>query len=338
MAEILVIHAESVAPWYNLAVEEYLLDSVTEYQFILYLWQNRNTVVIGKHQNPWKECRTRLLEAEGGCLSRRISGGGAVYHDLGNLNFTFVMSRNAYNLEKQLDIILKAVRNLGIPSGKNSRNDLTVNGGKFSGNAFCFRRKSVYHHGTILVSCDLEKMAKYLEPSPENIRSKGIESVRSQVANLSEYYPGLTVNRMKQELIREFTKAYTEAGSDAAPLMRSSGSLDQAVIRQLECKYASWEWRYGEAPKFDLEISTHFSWGEIGIGLKLEKGIIREATVYADAIDAAFIGTLAEALKGTAFQGPKMAECIRHLNPDHTDQTGRSMQDDIANWLLMKDF
>lgn len=335
MADIFIVNSKSVDPWYNLAVEEYLLDTAAENQSTLYLWQNRNTVVIGKNQNPWKECQTKILEEEGGYLARRLSGGGAVYHDLGNLNFTFIMNRDAYNLEKQLGIILRAVQDLGIPAVKNGRNDLTVNGSKFSGNAFCFRRNNAYHHGTILVAGDLEKMAKYLQGSPEKIRSKGVESVRSQVVNLQEYCPGLTIAIVKNELNREFVKTYSEDSIAESVIIQSAYSLDQAAIRHLYRKYASWEWRYGETPNFVLEMSTRFRWGGIEIGLKLEKGIIREVTAYSDAMDGAFTGMLPQALTGKVLHGTVMADCIRNLNLDHERCF---MQEDIANWLIMQDF
>lgn len=173
MPETLIYKSDSLDPWYNLAVEEILLDTVRD-GFILYLWQNRDTVVIGKNQNPWKECRVRMLEKDGGYLARRLSGGGAVFHDLGNLNFTFLMNRSDYDLEKQVNVILTAVRSLGIPAEKNGRNDLVINGRKFSGNAFCFRKNSAYHHGTILVSSSLEKMTKYLQVPEEKSDPKGL--------------------------------------------------------------------------------------------------------------------------------------------------------------------
>jgi lipoate---protein ligase len=335
MNESLIFKSDSFDPWHNLAVEEILLDMVGENQYILYLWQNRDTVVIGKNQNPWKECRAGLLEQDGGYLARRLSGGGTVFHDLGNLNFTFLMSRANYNLEKQTAGVLAAVKKLGIAAEMNSRNDLTLDGCKFSGNAFCFRKNNAYHHGTLLIASDFEKLAKYLQVSKENIRSKGIESVRTRVVNLTEYRPSLTIEMMMDALCQEFTKIYGGDPGGSSLNVKSTDSLDQSAIQKLYQKYASWEWRYGETPKFALEIATRLTWGEIKIGLQLENGIIHEAFVYSEALDEAFIGMLAQTLRGVIFSGPVMAEGILNMN---IGKERLQMQNDIADWLKLKDF
>lgn len=326
-----IFQSDSYNPWYNLAVEEFLLDTVKENQYILYLWQNCNTIVIGKNQNPWKECRPGMLERDGGYLARRLSGGGTVYHDLGNLNFTFLMSREHYNLEKQTGVILAAVRKLGIPAEMNGRNDLTVDGRKFSGNAFCFRKNSAYHHGTILVSSNFEKLVHYLQVPEEKIRSKGIESVRSRVVNLTEYNHSLTIDTVVKTLIQEFTLAYGEAPGG----VQNVQSLDQAVIRKLFEKYASWEWRYGEVPNFDMEISTRFAWGGIEIGLKLEKGIVVEAFVYSDALDVEFIEMIPEVLKGAPLNAVVLGDRLSQMKAEGFRWT---MREDIVQWLKSKNF
>jgi len=171
-----IFYSEEYNPWYNLALEEYLIDRVEEDEIILYLWQNEHTVVIGRNQNAWKECRcSKLEERDGGYLARRLSGGGAVYHDLGNLNFTFLMERDDYDLHKQLSVILDAVKKLGIEAEFSGRNDLTAQGKKFSGNAFYFGTDKAYHHGTILYDTEIEPLLEYLSVSSEKIKTKGIE-------------------------------------------------------------------------------------------------------------------------------------------------------------------
>lgn len=326
-----IFRTHTLDPWWNLAVEEYLLDRVEPGECILYLWQNQNTVVIGKNQNPWKECRTELLENEGGKLARRLSGGGTVFHDTGNLNFTFVVDRENYDLERQVKVILSAVNNLGIEAEMSGRNDLTADGRKFSGNAFCFRRTGAYHHGTVLVSADLEKLTRYLQVSDEKIRSKGIESVRSRVVNLSEFKPALTIEEMAEALMIAFRENY---GGDPK-VTGGFEDMDRGVLEELYRKYSSWEWRYGEAPKFDIDMDTRFPWGGMEIGLQLEKGQVVQAKVYSDALDEEFVGRIPDLLLACQFGSMCLAESVRKA----ADTKEREqMAEDIADWILAKGF
>ena len=147
VTKLIYIESDQVNPYKNLAVEEYLLLHCEPQECILYLWQNQNTVVIGRNQNAWKECKVESLEENGGHLARRLSGGGAVYHDLGNLNFTFLVNKDEYSLEKQLQVIINAMGRLGLKAEKSGRNDILIDGKKFSGNAFYEQEKHCYHHG-----------------------------------------------------------------------------------------------------------------------------------------------------------------------------------------------
>lgn len=325
-----IVRVNTLDPWWNLAVEEYLLEHVEKGMAILYLWQNQNTVVIGKNQNPWRECRTELLEKEEGKLARRLSGGGAVFHDIGNLNFTFAVGREDYDLERQVRVILAAVRKLGIEAEMTGRNDITVNERKFSGNAFCFRKYRAYHHGTIMVSADMSKLARYLQVSEEKMRSKGVQSVQSRVINLSELQESLTIEETSQAMMQAFREEY---GRQA--LETGIEWMDKAILDQLYQKYSSWEWRYGEAPKFDIDFSAHFTWGGVQVGLNMDKGRVAKASVYSDAMDEEFIDMLPQALQGATLKSADLAERIRSLEVNDAREL---MVEDIAQWISGKEF
>ena len=159
------ITTDCTDPYRNLAAEKLLTRDVREGECILFLWQNRRTVVIGRNQNAWEECRVRQLEEDGGHLARRLSGGGAVYHDLGNLNFTFAVRKNDYDPEKQSDVIRRAAEKLGIAAERTGRNDLEAGGRKFSGSAYYETRGRCFHHGTVMMDVDTDALAAYLTVS-----------------------------------------------------------------------------------------------------------------------------------------------------------------------------
>lgn len=185
-------------PWHNLAVEKYLAGQIKKGDIMLYLWQNERTVVIGRNQNALRECRAQLLEEEGGCLARRTTGGGAVYHDLGNLCFTFLASPEVYDLEKQLKVIQHACRKFGIETSFSGRNDIiTEEGFKFSGNAFSKTSQCSIQHGTLMVNVDVSQLGKYLTPSKDKMKAKGVKSVQSRVCNLQDLNPEVTTDDMR---------------------------------------------------------------------------------------------------------------------------------------------
>lgn len=332
MVKSKVLITDTKDPWWNLAVEEYILYSLEKDEYILYLWQNQNTVVIGKNQNAWRECKTDVLEKEGGKIARRLSGGGAVFHDLGNLNFTFLVNRKNYDLEKQVRVIQRAVTKAGIDCEMSGRNDvITKDGRKFSGNAFCFKKDNAYHHGTIMVSVDMDKLTRYLQVSGEKLKSKGVQSVQSRVVNLTEFNPDLTIEKM----IGYMTEAFEEIYETKAERLYNTDGMDREKLNELYQKYSSWEWRYGESPKFDIELSQRFSWGGVTIGMQLENGIIRKTTVYSDAMDEEFIGLLPEAFDGSIFKSDIMSDRIKSVGTKYGRQ---DIADDIAKWIEDKGF
>ena len=300
-----IYEGQSYDPHYNLAVEEYLLESVEPGQCVLYLWQNRNTVVIGRNQNPWKECRTTLLEQEGGHLTRRLSGGGAVFHDFGNLNFTFLMCLEDYSVPRQMEVIRSAVASLGIPAEVSGRNDILAQGRKFSGNAFYKNGRQAYHHGTLLVAADMEKLGRYLHPSRAKLKAKGVESVRSRVVTLQELNPAVTVDSLKKALQEAFSNVYG-LPVEALP----SAWLDEAAIGQLTQRNRSWQWNYGQKLPFTFECEDRFSWGEVQAQLQIEHGIIQNAKLYSDCLEEDMIPQWEKRLTGCRFEWQSLGAAL----------------------------
>ncbi len=293
-------------PHRNLAMEELLLNRVQDCA-ILYLWQNQNTVVIGKNQNPWKECKTALLNQEGGILARRLSGGGAVFHDLGNLNFTILLPREDYDLDRQFGVIAGAVESLGIPVERSGRNDLLAGGQKFSGNAFYKAGDRAYHHGTLMVEADLQKLGRYLSPSKLKLQAKGVDSVRSRVENLSHWKPGLRVEDLKQAMQQAFSQVYDLPLEPMAP-------LEEEDVQTLTARNAGWDWNYGRKIPFTATLEARLSFGGIELGLTVEGGIIQSAVVYTDAMDDSWKKPLENALTGCRFQKEALREKVFPLN------------------------
>ncbi len=294
-----------VDPYVNLSIEEHLLRTVDTESCILYLWQNQNTVVIGRNQNPWVECRTELLHAEGGKLARRLSGGGAVFHDIGNLNFTFVMAEENYDLSKQLNVIRTACADCGIHAEFTGRNDLTVNGSKFSGNAFYHSHGKAYHHGTILIHADIEKLSRYLSPSKAKLQAKGVASVRSRVVNLNTFAPSLTCDMMKEKMRLAFSAEYDLPYSN----LTLQAETD-AQIQALTLRYGSHDWLYGTPLPFSFSCEGRFDWGSIQLNLQVNKGVIVDTSVYTDSMQWDLPDAVRNCLNNCAFHTAEIKNAL----------------------------
>ncbi|MEE3459583.1 MAG: lipoate--protein ligase [Candidatus Faecousia sp.] len=312
--QLLVCRSRGTDPYENLALEEALLHRVGAGELILYLWQNERTVVIGRNQNPWKECRTALLAEEGGHLARRLSGGGAVFHDRGNLNFTFLVRETDYDVSRQLSVIETACRSLGIPVERSGRNDLLADGRKFSGNAFYKHEGRCYHHGTLMVDVDTDLVQRYLSPSKAKLEAKGVDSVRARVVNLKEFVPDLTVQRLASALISALPAVYS--AGEGIPAIQD---LDPKVFNlgDLRAKCASDAWLYGPKLPFTLSVEERFSWGGVELQLNVNEGVIRLAKVYTDALDETLAQKLEAVLPGCPFRSDALLDALNRTDlPD----------------------
>ncbi len=295
-------------PYRNLAYEEALLESTAlANTCVLYLWQNAKTVVIGRNQNALAECDIGALERDGGRLARRLSGGGAVYHDLGNVNFTFVYDKKDEDIGRQTAVIARAARLFGLSPERTGRNDILLDGRKFSGNAFYTRGERAYHHGTLMLAVDTDALSRYLIVSPEKLQSKGIASTRSRVVNLSELSPGITTDAMQNALLRAFGAEYRQPVT-ALPLDKTP-TVSETNVR----RYASYDWLYGRAISYTWQTEKRFPWGGVQICLQCDRGRIQDCRVYSDALCQDIILALPGLLRGRRFIASDMIEALEPL-------------------------
>ena len=323
---ITYIERTQTYPYSNMAVEEHLLFNCRKDECILYLWQNRHTIVIGRNQNAWRECLVSKLEEDEGHLVRRLSGGGAVYHDLGNLNFTFLVTKENYDLDKQLQVIVQAIDKFGVKAEKSGRNDILIDGKKFSGNAYYETGSQCYHHGTIMINVNISELSKYLTVSRQKLQSKGVESVKSRVANLKEFNLEITVEKLKKKLFEAFEEVY----GLKADIIKTE-DLDRKDIEERTKKFESWKFIFGKKIDFEYEISNRFDWGEILLQFKVDAGIIEETGVFSDSLKTDFILGLAPILKGIRYEKKEISSRIANISLD--DNMEITMKNDIVSWI-----
>lgn len=274
------IELKTTDPAFNLAAEEYVFEHLSRDYAYFMLWQNRPSVILGKHQNAFAEVNTEYARENNIQVVRRLSGGGAVYHDLGNLNFTFIRDEESSRLDLAVfcEPVAAALRVLGVPAQVNGRNDITVEGQKVSGNAQYVREGRVMHHGTLLFSADLDAAGKALTPSVKKLSSKGVASVRSRITTLSPYMPmGVTLQDFKRLLLEELFM-----GQPMEPFTLKDTDI-VAIEALKKDKYSSPHWNYGQSPPCDLVYEGRIDGcGTVELRLSVKQGLISKASFYGD--------------------------------------------------------
>ncbi len=319
--------AEGDDPYENLALEKILTLGVKEGECILFLWQNRDTVVIGRNQNAWEECALERFRARGGRLARRLSGGGAVYHDLGNLNFSFAARKEDYDPVRQTEVILRAVRALGVPAERTGRNDIEAEGRKFSGSAYFEKSLRCCHHGTLMMDVDLERMEEALTPPRAKLSSRGVSSVRKRVVNLKSFRPSLDRAMLESALLEAFREVY-----GLAPAQRSAP--DGEEVRRERALMASDEWILGRCIPFSAAAEKRFPWGGVRLEMAVREGSVREAACLSDAMDADMIRMIARALEGCPYESGAMARRVLDAVPAPGEAQRERMAADVADMIL----
>ncbi|CAG9298094.1 lipoate--protein ligase [Celerinatantimonas diazotrophica] len=334
MHEYRVLVSQSHDPWFNLAVEECIFRAMHN-QKILFLWQNDNTVVIGQAQNPWKECNIRKMDEDGVKLARRSSGGGAVFHDLGNSCFTFMAPKPGYDRQVSTQIILNALLSLGLSVQASGRNDLQVEleGGevrKISGSAYREAKDRGFHHGTLLLNAQLSRLADYLNPDPKKLKSKGIRSVRSRVMNLCQINPQLNHERISQQ-IRYAFEQYYQCGPIEPEIISKDSFPDLPGFAERFALQSSWDWNYGKAPEFSHYLNERFDWGSIELHFDVKKGHLEQVKIFTDSLNPKPLLALEACLVGQPYQGEVLQQKI--LTAPEPILSDPQCQD-VAYWLV----
>lgn len=289
----MILYNTSTDPYFNLACEEYLLDSDIREEIFM-LWRNAPTVVIGRNQNAYAELNADFIASNHIAVVRRLTGGGAVFHDLGNVNYSFITPEaGATNLdfERFCKPVIAALGSMGLEACMSGRNDILADGRKISGTAQCVRNGKILHHGTLLYSADMTRLAGALNVNAAKIQSKGIKSVRSRVANICDLLP----EDKRMPVTAFIDTLFNYFGGSPAML---SPEMVQAVQKLSDEKYSKWEWNYGQSKQYSMERSQRFDFGTVEILLDAEKGVIQNIQFRGDFFGRRDVSELSGLLTG----------------------------------------
>ncbi|MDD2707445.1 MAG: hypothetical protein PHV34_05490 [Verrucomicrobiae bacterium] len=265
----------SLDPHWNLALEQGLGGALKHHPVIFLIWRCRDAVIIGKNQNPWIECNLPAMQKDGCLFARRHSGGGAVFHDKGNLNFSFITRPDHFNLSRQFNVILKILSGFGLRPQLTDKYAITVNGKKVSGSAFCHRKDFRLHHGTLLFNANLDRLRRFLLPTLSGVQTHAIPSLHSTVVNLRQVVsPSISMKDLRDELLLGFQEEYGAAAScDLDPDEPLPPFLNAATLTENSHRLAGWEWLHGMTPSFRASLPLG---PRQHVDCQVEHGIIRQ--------------------------------------------------------------
>lgn len=301
--------SSSTDPRFNLAMEQYLFEEAPERGPWFLLWQNDNAIIVGRNQNTGAELDGEYTRANGIQVVRRTTGGGAVYHDLGNLNFTVIAdgrSSAELDLHRFCQPVAAALKRLGVPVEVSGRNDMLIDGKKFSGNSQRIWRGRILHHGTLLFDSDLTVLSKALRVSPDKLLQKGVASVRSRVTNMKDYLPQTVTLREFWGLLAD------EVFGGKAPQPYRFTSKDLKRIEEIKCsRYDTWEWNYGQSPEYDVKKEARIpGCGKLELQLRVTKGRVASCKIYGDYFGSRNSAEVERALLGCPLEEKAVKEAL----------------------------
>ncbi len=316
-------------PRINLAIEEYALKNLDINETYLLFYINEPSIIIGKNQNTVEEINTEYVEGNGIHIVRRLSGGGAVYHDLGNLNFSFITKDDGesfHNFRKFTEPVVAALRKLGVNAELSGRNDLLAEGRKISGNAQFSTKGRMFSHGTLLFNSEMDHIVSALRVKKDKIESKGIKSVRSRVANISEFLE----EKMEIEEFRSLILQNIFEGEEIKEYVLTEEDWEK--IHQLSKeRYQNWEWNYGKSPKFNLQHSHRFPVGQIDVRLEVNKGIIENCKIYGDFFGVGDVTDIEKKLINVRYEKSELEEALKEM--DTTYYFGNISKEEFINLI-----
>ncbi|MCY7968684.1 lipoate--protein ligase LplJ [Bacillus haynesii] len=303
-------------PRINLAIEEYCLKHLDPEETYLLFYINQPSIIIGKNQNTIEEINTKYVDENGIIVVRRLSGGGAVYHDLGNLNFSFITKDDGnsfHNFKKFTEPVVAALKKLGVDAELSGRNDLMANGRKISGNAQFSTKGRMFSHGTLLFDSEIEHVVSALKVKKDKIESKGIKSIRSRVANISEFLDQkMTTVEFRSMLLRYIFD--TEGEIPEYKLTEKDWEIINQISKE---RYQNWDWNFGKSPKFNLQHSKRFQAGSVDIRLEVQKGVIRECKIFGDFFGVGDVSDIEEKLTGVQYERKAIEEALQGVDIKH---------------------
>ena len=303
---MLFVFNENTDPYFNMAAEEYLVQNLSEEVFMI--WRNHNTIVVGRNQNTLSEIHYEYVKEHGIQVVRRMSGGGAVFHDMGNVNFTFVVNSgdDFSNYKRFCEPVIGFLQTLGVTATLSGRNDILVDGKKISGNAQYMHRGRVMHHGTLLFNASGDRLSEALKVSEDKIKSKGIKSVRSRVTNISSH--------LKSPMsVENFVEKFADYMVKNIPDCRYYDIMQhEAEIQKLrDEKYATWEWNFGYSPKYELMHTKRFPAGSVEVYLDIAgTSEIKAVKIYGDFFSKLPVAALEQKLMGVRHEAEAISEAL----------------------------
>lgn len=327
---MLIIQRRHTNPYFNLAAEEYFLKQSTEDIFML--WRNEPAIIVGKHQNTISEINVDYVKENDISVVRRLTGGGAVFHDLGNLNFTFIQSGRDHtrnDFRKFTEPILEVLQKLGIDARFEGRNDLTIDGKKFSGNAETIWKNRVLHHGTLLFSATMADLSQALKVNEAKFQDKAVKSVRSRVTNISEHlHEAMDVMQFSELIEKHIVGMYPDARFYELTM------ADELLIEEMvQTKYSTWDWNFGNSPAYNFRkvIRTENS-GTLEFCMYVNNGVIKQARIYGDYFSHADPGEIESALTDILHEEEAIRKAVAQF--EISDYFGKLTVDEfVKGWF-----